>query len=130
MKPSRPPEVDAFASTRTAYAPALRCAASRRPSAGAPDRTLRPWRVGSGCRHWQQPARAGQPCASCTVRVGDVVLGGTVRLRTSVIQQKTGRPVPFELTDPTREALTAWLRRRPGGKATGSFRAIVDQAIT
>lgn len=36
-----------------------------------------------------------------------------MRLRTSVIQQKTGRPVPFELTDPTREALTAWLRRRP-----------------
>lgn len=32
-------------------------------------------------------------------------------MRTSIIQQKTGRPVPFELTDPTREALTAW--RRP-----------------
>lgn len=52
-------------------------------------------------------------CDLVRVRVGDVVLGGTVRLRTSVIQQKTGRPVPFELTDPTREALTAWLRRRP-----------------
>jgi integrase len=52
-------------------------------------------------------------CDLVRLRVGDVVLGGTVRLRTSIIQQKTGRPVPFELTDPTREALTAWLKRRP-----------------
>lgn len=52
-------------------------------------------------------------CDLVRLRVADVVLGGTVRLRTSIIQQKTGRPVPFELTDPTREALTAWLRRRP-----------------
>lgn len=54
-------------------------------------------------------------CDLVRLRVADVVLGGPVRLRTSIIQQKTGRPVPFELTDPTREALTAWLRRRPAG---------------
>lgn len=41
-------------------------------------------------------------CDLVRLRVSDVVLGGTVRLRTSIIQQKTGRPVPFELTDPTR----------------------------
>lgn len=58
-------------------------------------------------------------CDLVRLRVGDVMLGGTVRLRTSIIQQKTGRPVPFELTDPTREALTAWLRRRPA--ATGEW---------
>ena len=29
-----------------------------------------------------------------------------------MIQQKTGRPVPFEITDKTREALTAWLALR------------------
>jgi hypothetical protein len=46
-------------------------------------------------------------CDLVWLRVADVVLGGTVRLRTSIIQQKTGRPVPFELPDPTREALTA-----------------------
>jgi len=51
-------------------------------------------------------------CDLVRLRVGDVVLGGTVRLRTAIVQQKTGRPVPFELTDSTREALTAWLRRR------------------
>lgn len=51
-------------------------------------------------------------CDLIRLRVSDVALGGTVRLRSSVVQQKTGRPVPFELTDTTREALTAWLRRR------------------
>ena len=29
-----------------------------------------------------------------------------------MIQQKTGRPVPFEITDPTRDALSAWLVAR------------------
>lgn len=56
---------------------------------------------------------------SCPASRGYVVLGGTVRLRMSIIQQKTGRPVPFELTAPTREALTARLRRRPA--ATGDW---------
>ncbi len=39
-------------------------------------------------------------------------LGDSVRLCTTVVQQKTGRPVPFELTDTTREALAAWLKKR------------------
>lgn len=51
-------------------------------------------------------------CDLVRLRDGDVVLGGTVRLRTAIVQQKTGRPVPFELTDLAREALTASLRRR------------------
>ncbi len=51
-------------------------------------------------------------CDLVRMRIGDVVLGGTVRLRSTIIQQKTGRPVPFELTDSTREALAAWLRMR------------------
>ncbi len=44
-----------------------------------------------------------------------------IRLRTSIIQQQTGRPVPFELTDTTREALTEWLRRRPSAEADWLF---------
>ncbi|RYF30933.1 MAG: integrase, partial [Comamonadaceae bacterium] len=60
-------------------------------------------------------------CDLVRLRLGDVVLGGTVRLRTSIIQQKTGRPVPFELTDPTREAMTAWLRMRPNEKGDWIF---------
>jgi integrase len=44
--------------------------------------------------------------------VSDVAPGGVLRTRSTVIQQKTGRPVPFEITEPTREALAAWLRLR------------------
>jgi integrase len=51
-------------------------------------------------------------CDLVKLRVSDVYLGDSVRLRTTVLQQKTGRPVPFELTEPTREALVAWLRKR------------------
>lgn len=51
-------------------------------------------------------------CELVKLRVADVHLGDSVRLRTTVIQQKTGRPVSFELTDPTREALAAWLKKR------------------
>src|SRR5690606_29509588 len=39
------------------------------------------------------------------LRVSDVAPGGMLRTRSTVIQQKTGRPVPFEITEPTREAL-------------------------
>ena len=44
--------------------------------------------------------------------VADVCTAGGVRSRTAVVQKKTGRPVPFEITEPTREALSAWLARR------------------
>lgn len=60
-------------------------------------------------------------CDLVRLRMGDVVLGGTVRLRTAIVQQKTGRPVPFELTDSTREALTAWLRKRGAGACDWLF---------
>lgn len=51
-------------------------------------------------------------CDLVKLRVSDVALGGAIRARSTVIQQKTGRPVPFEITDPTREALAAWLAVR------------------
>lgn len=51
-------------------------------------------------------------CDLVQLRVTDVHLGDAVRLRTTVAQQKTGRPVPFEITEPTREALTTWLANR------------------
>src|SRR4051812_3679610 len=51
-------------------------------------------------------------CDPVRLHVTDVHLGDAVRLRTTVAQQKTGRPVPFEITEPTREALTAWLAAR------------------
>jgi hypothetical protein len=38
-------------------------------------------------------------CDLVRLRVGDVHLGDSIRLRTAIVQQKTGRPVPFELTE-------------------------------
>ena len=51
-------------------------------------------------------------CDLVRLRVADVHLGDGVRLRTTIVQQKTGRPVPFELTETTRETLAAWLKLR------------------
>jgi len=51
-------------------------------------------------------------CDLVRLRVSDIHLGDSIRLRTTIIQQKTGRPVPFEITEPTREALVSWLPKR------------------
>lgn len=51
-------------------------------------------------------------CDLVRLRVSDVAPGGGLRARATVIQQKTGRPVPFEITEPTRDALAAWLQSR------------------
>lgn len=48
-------------------------------------------------------------CDLVRLRVSDIHLGDSIRLRTTIVQQKTGRPVPFELTESTREALASWL---------------------
>lgn len=53
-------------------------------------------------------------CDLVKLRVSDVAPGGGVRQRATIIQQKTGRPVPFEITEPTRDALAAWLAVRGG----------------
>jgi hypothetical protein len=41
------------------------------------------------------------------LRVSEVAPGGVLRARATVIQQKTGRPVPLEITEPTRETLSS-----------------------
>lgn len=51
-------------------------------------------------------------CDLVRLRVGDVAPGGAIRQRSTVIQQKTGRPVPFEITEPARNAIAAWLAER------------------
>lgn len=53
-------------------------------------------------------------CDLVKLRIRDVAIGSTVRQRSTVVQQKTGRPVPFEITEPTRDALSAWLLKRDG----------------
>lgn len=51
-------------------------------------------------------------CDLVRLRLGDVIQAGVVRQRSTIIQQKTGRPVPFEITEPARDAMTHWLEHR------------------
>src|SRR5271165_5154738 len=51
-------------------------------------------------------------CDLVRLRVSDVAPGGSLRQRATVIRQKTGGPVPFEITDSTRDALAGWLAIR------------------
>lgn len=53
-------------------------------------------------------------CDIVKMKIGDVVRGGQVRSREIVVQQKTGRPVQFELLEPARNSILAWLERRGG----------------
>jgi integrase len=48
-------------------------------------------------------------CDLVSLRVRDVSHGQTIASRTIVMQQKTQRPVQFEITEPTREAVGAWI---------------------
>jgi integrase len=43
-------------------------------------------------------------------KLRDVANGDRPAARANVIQQKTGRPVQFELTEPTRVAVSGWIR--------------------
>jgi len=51
-------------------------------------------------------------CDLVALRVGDVYVAGSAKERTVIVQQKTGRPVQFELTEQTREAVQEWIRLR------------------
>jgi site-specific recombinase XerC len=53
-------------------------------------------------------------CDVVRVRIGDIVSGGRVRDRAIIVQQKTKRPVQFELMDTARKTMRAWLERRRG----------------
>lgn len=48
-------------------------------------------------------------CDLLSLRVRDVQQGSAVAARGMVMQRKTQRPVQFEITEPTREAISAWL---------------------
>lgn len=49
-------------------------------------------------------------CDLVRLRLTDIH-SGQVLHRATIIQKKTGRPVQFELTEQTRHAVAAWLRR-------------------
>jgi hypothetical protein len=51
-----------------------------------------------------------------TLRVRDVCHGQTIASGALILQQKTSRPVQFEITEPARTAVAAWIadsKRRP-----------------
>lgn len=50
-------------------------------------------------------------CDLVSLKVRDVTHGTQVSPRAFVMQHKTQRPVQFELTDPTREAVGAWIAK-------------------
>lgn len=56
-------------------------------------------------------------CDLVALRVDDGVLNGRVRSRATVMQLKTGRPVQFEMTEQTREAVGRWLEKKDLHKA-------------
>jgi integrase len=67
-------------------------------------------------------------CDVVKVRIGELVSDGRVRLRAIVIQQKTGRPVQFELLEPARGSIRAWLECRGGALDDFAFPSRTDHA--
>ena len=57
-------------------------------------------------------------CDLVRLRVTDVCVGEHIRDRATIVQQKTNRPVQFEMTEPTRVAIRDWLSddRSAGGQ--------------
>jgi len=51
-------------------------------------------------------------CDLVALRVSDIAVAGSVRERAVIVQQKTGHPVQFELTEQTRESVQAWIHLR------------------
>ena len=65
-------------------------------------------------------------CDLVKMRIGDLVSGGSLRNRATVIQQKTGRPVQFEIMTEARNSLTTWLARRGGTPRDFVFPSRID----
>ncbi|MGN6143058.1 MAG: tyrosine-type recombinase/integrase [Mesorhizobium sp.] len=65
-------------------------------------------------------------CDLVKMKIGSLVSGPAIRNRSMVVQQKTGRPVQFEITADTRASLLAWLERRGGSVDDFAFPSRVD----
>jgi site-specific recombinase XerC len=65
-------------------------------------------------------------CDLVKMKIGTLVSGPAIRTRSMVIQQKTGRPVQFEITSDTRAGLLAWLERRGGSIDDYAFPSRID----
>jgi integrase len=67
-------------------------------------------------------------CDIVKIKIGDLVSGGQVRARAMIIQQKTGRPVQFELLEPARASILVCLNRRGGALDAFAFPSRTDHA--
>jgi integrase len=67
-------------------------------------------------------------CDVVKMKIGDLVSGGQIRHRAMVVQQKTGRPVQFELLEPARTTLLKWLERRGGSLDDFAFPGRIDHS--
>lgn len=67
-------------------------------------------------------------CDIVKIKIGDLVAGGQVRHRAMVVQQKTGKPIQFELVEPARASILAWLECRGGGVEEFAFPSRVDHS--
>lgn len=67
-------------------------------------------------------------CDVVKLRVGDVTVGGQVRQRSMVIQQKTGTPVSFEIGESARESLRLGLEIRGGRPEEFLFPSRIDRS--
>jgi site-specific recombinase XerC len=67
-------------------------------------------------------------CDVVKIKIRQLVAGSDIRTRAIVVQQKTGRPVQFELSSDARSSLLAWLERRGGGLDEYAFPSRIDHS--
>ncbi|WP_109392956.1 tyrosine-type recombinase/integrase [Proteus terrae] len=67
-------------------------------------------------------------CDLVKLKVSDVAYGSSVSSRATVLQQKTGSPVQFELTKGTRDSVTTWIRMAHLHSADYIFQSRVGSA--
>ena len=67
-------------------------------------------------------------CDLLKLKVSDISLGHHVASRAMVMQQKTGQPVQFEITEQTRQAAAEWIRLANLGSADYLFRSRIHQS--
>lgn len=66
-------------------------------------------------------------CDVVALRLRDIVAGAAVRRRAVVLQQKTGRPVQFEITEQARQSISRWLQQRLAGSRDWLFPSRMDR---
>jgi integrase len=66
-------------------------------------------------------------CDLVALRIDDVALNGRVQSRATIMQRKTGRPVQFEITEQTREAVGRWLEKKDLHKGEPLFPSRINR---